>query len=76
MVNTYGTGRVSDEKLISIIRDNFGLTPYEIIKELSLLDSTGNRYLKTASYGHFGREEKGFTWEKTDKARVLAKYLK
>ncbi|MBN1353715.1 MAG: methionine adenosyltransferase [Candidatus Omnitrophica bacterium] len=76
MLNTYGTGKVSDEKLISIIRDNFDLTPYGIISELNLMDVKGDRYLKTAAYGHFGRDEEGFTWEKTDKAKELGKYIK
>ena len=76
MVNTYGTGRVSDDKLISIIRDNFDLTPAGIIDALNLLDGKNNRYRKTAAYGHFGREEEGFTWEKTDKVKTLGKYLK
>ncbi|MBL7157423.1 MAG: methionine adenosyltransferase [Candidatus Omnitrophica bacterium] len=76
MVNTYGTGRVSDDKMISVIRNNFELTPAGIINELDLLDASDNRYLKTAAYGHFGREEKGFTWEKTDRVKDLAKYLK
>lgn len=76
MVDTFGTGRVSDEKLIKIIRDNFELTPHGIIAELKLRESANNRYRKTASYGHFGREEEGFTWEKTDPAKNLAKHIK
>lgn len=74
MVDTYGTGKVSDDKLITIIRNNFELTPRGIIKELKLIESLDHRYVKTAAYGHFGRNEKGFTWEKTDKAKALAKY--
>lgn len=76
MVNTYGTGKVSDDKLEKIIRENFELTPNGIIAELSLRESNGNRYTKTASYGHFGREEAGFTWEKTDRVKDLTKYIK
>jgi len=76
MVDTYGTGKLSNEKLISIIRDNFNLTPRGIIKELRLLESIDHRYTRSAAYGHFGRNEKGFTWEKTDKAKILAKYMK
>jgi S-adenosylmethionine synthetase len=76
MVNTYGTTALSEEKIISIIRDNFDLTPAGIIDSLDLLKVTGERYLKTAAYGHFGREEEGFTWEKTDRAKDLGKYLK
>ncbi|MFA6078621.1 MAG: methionine adenosyltransferase [Candidatus Omnitrophota bacterium] len=76
MVNTYGTGRVSDEKIIKIIRDNFELTPHGIIAELKLRESDHGRYKNTAAYGHFGREEKGFTWENTDMAKDLAKHVK
>jgi S-adenosylmethionine synthetase len=76
MVNTFGTGRVSDEKLVKIIKDNFELTPHGIIAELKLHESANNRYRKTASYGHFGREEAGFTWENIDMAKELAKHIK
>jgi len=76
MVDTFGTGRVSDEKLVKIIKDNFELTPHGIIAELKLHESANNRYRKTASYGHFGREEAGFTWENIDMAKELAKYIK
>lgn len=75
-VNTYGTGKVSDDKLISIVKENFDLRPLGIIKELKLRESNGHRYVRTAAYGHFGRNEEGFTWENTDKAKVLAKYIK
>lgn len=63
-VNTFGTGKVSDEKLVKIIRKNFDLTPYGIITKLNLLRPI---YLNTAAFGHFGRDESEFTWEKTDK---------
>jgi len=76
MLDTFGTNRVSEDKLIKIIKDNFELTPHGIIAELKLRESDGSRYLKTASYGHFGREEKGFTWEETDKVKDLARYIK
>jgi len=76
MINTYGTGKVSDEKIVKIIRDNFELTPHGIIAELKLRESDGSRYLETASYGHFGREGEGFTWENTDMAKDLKKYVK
>ena len=74
MVNTYGTGKVSDDKLIKIIQDHFELTPHGIIAELKLRESDGSRFTKTAAYGHFGRDEEGFTWEKTDQAKELVKY--
>ncbi len=71
MVNTDGTGKVSDEKLTKLIRENFDLTPNGIIKDLKLRRPI---YLKTACYGHFGREEEGFSWEEVDKAKILAKH--
>ncbi len=70
MVDTFGTGTLSNEKLVNLIRENFDLTPRGIIKELNLLRPI---YLKTAAYGHFGRKEEEFTWERTDKAKALAK---
>ncbi len=76
MVNTYGTGKLSDAKIIKIIKDHFELTPHGIIAELKLRESDGERFTKTAAYGHFGRNEEGFTWEKTDQAKDLGKYLK
>jgi S-adenosylmethionine synthetase len=75
-VDTQGTGRLPESRIVSIIRENFELVPAGIIEVLDLLKVKDHRYLKTASYGHFGREEEGFTWEKTDKAKTLAKYLK
>ena len=76
MVNTYGTSKLSDDKLVKIIRDHFELTPHGIIAELKLRESDGTRYRRTAAYGHFGREGEGFTWEKTGEAKNLKKYLK
>lgn len=67
-VETFGTGRVSDEAIISLIREHFDLRPYGIINMLDLLQPI---YRLTAAYGHFGREDVSFTWEKTDKAQVL-----
>jgi S-adenosylmethionine synthetase len=69
-VDTYGTGKLSNEKLVELIRRNFALTPKGIIKTLSLLRPI---YRKTACYGHFGRREAEFSWEKTDKAAALKK---
>jgi S-adenosylmethionine synthetase len=68
MVNTFGTGRISDEKIIHLIDKHFDLRPRAIIHSLNLLQPI---YTKTAAYGHFGREEPGFTWEATDKAEQL-----
>lgn len=76
MVDTFGTARVSEDKLIKIIKDNFELTPHGIIAELKLRESANNRYRRTASYGHFGREEEGFTWEDTGIAKDLARHIK
>ncbi|VAW14919.1 S-adenosylmethionine synthetase [hydrothermal vent metagenome] len=67
-VDTFGTGKVSEEKLVELIRANFDLKPKGIIEKLDLLSPN---FQKTASYGHFGRE--GFAWEKTDMAEKLAK---
>lgn len=68
MVETYGTGKVSNEKLTELVRSHFDLRPRSIIKMLNLLRPI---YAKTAIYGHFGRDEPEFTWEATDKAMVL-----
>ena len=72
MVDTFGTGKVSDEKLDEIIRDNFDLRPAGIIK---MLDLRRPIYRQTAAYGHFGRNDLDLPWEKTDKAETLKKYL-
>ena len=73
MVNTYGTGQVSDERLTSVIRKLFDLTPRGIIKYLNLLQPI---YEKTAAYGHFGRQDAGFPWEQTDRTDELLKAVK
>jgi S-adenosylmethionine synthetase len=70
MAETFGTGKISEEKLVSLIREHFDLTPRGIITELDLLKPI---YRKTACYGHFGRKEEGFTWEETDKVDLLRK---
>lgn len=67
-LNTFGTGKISDNKLIDLINTHFDLTPYGLIKMLNLIRPI---YKKTAAYGHFGREDADFTWEATDKADVL-----
>ena len=67
-VNTEGSGRVSDVALSKLVRENFELTPRGIIESLNLRRPV---YKATAAYGHFGRSEDGFTWEKTDKAETL-----
>ena len=72
MVDTFGTGRLSDEKLVEIIRDNFDLRPAGIIK---MLDLRRPIYKQTAAYGHFGRHDLDLPWEKLDKADALRKYL-
>jgi S-adenosylmethionine synthetase len=68
LVDTYGTGTVSDEKLSELVRAHFKLTPRGIIESLDLRRPI---YKKTAAFGHFGRTEPEFTWEKTDKAAAL-----
>jgi len=68
MVNTFGTGKIDEEKLADIVRDVFDLRPKGIVQELDLLRPI---YAQTSAYGHFGRELPDFTWEKTDKAQAL-----
>jgi S-adenosylmethionine synthetase len=68
LVDTAGTGRISEAAISKLVRDNFELTPRGIIQELNLRRPI---YRATAAYGHFGRHEEGFTWEKTDKAETL-----
>lgn len=72
MVDTFGTGKISDEKLVEIIRENFDLRPAGIIK---MLDLRRPIYKQTAAYGHFGRNDLDLPWEKLDKAEELKKYL-
>lgn len=67
-VTTYGTGKISDEKISELVRKHFDLRPKGIVNMLNLLRPI---YQNTAAYGHFGREEPGFTWEVTDKAAAL-----
>ena len=68
MVNTFGTGRIADAKIVELIGRHFDLRPKAIIQTLDLLRPI---YSRTAAYGHFGRDEPGFTWEQTDKAAAL-----
>ena len=72
MVDTFGTGKIKDDELVTIIRDNFDLRPAGIIK---MLDLRRPIYKQTAAYGHFGRNDLNLPWEKTDKIEVLKKYL-
>ncbi len=72
MVDTFGTGKVSNEKLVEIVRENFDLRPAGIIK---MLDLRRPIYKQTAAYGHFGRNDLDLPWEKLDKAEDLKKYL-
>ena len=70
MVDSMGTGKVSDAKLTGLVRKHFDLTPHALIRHLRLRRPI---YRATAAYGHFGRSEPSFTWERTDKARLLAR---
>ena len=70
MIDTYGTGKLSEAELIKLVRQNFELTPQGMIKSLDLLRPI---FRKTACYGHFGRTEPEFSWESTDKAKILKK---
>ncbi len=72
MVDTHGTGKVSEDKIESCVKELFDLSPAGIIKELDLLKP---RYRQTAAYGHFGREEEGFTWEKTTRVPEIREFL-
>ena len=71
-VDTFGTGKLSDSRLVEIIRENFDLRPAGIIR---MLDLRRPIYKQTAAYGHFGRTDLDLSWEKTDKAELLKKYL-
>jgi len=68
-VETFGTGKVSDDKLTHLIRDHFDLRPYGILK---MLDLAKPIYRATAAYGHFGRDDVDLPWEATDRASALA----
>jgi S-adenosylmethionine synthetase len=70
MVDTKRTGKVPDEKLTGLVRKHFALRPHDLIREFKLRRPI---YRATAAYGHFGRSEPGFTWERTDKAKLLAR---
>ncbi len=72
MINTFGTGKLSEEKLVEIVRENFDLRPAGIIK---MLDLRRPIYKQTAAYGHFGRNDLNLPWESLDKVEVLKKYL-
>lgn len=72
MVDTFGTGKIEDDKLVEIIRENFDLRPAGIIK---MLDLRRPIYKQTAAYGHFGRNDLDLPWEKLDKVDLLKKYL-
>ncbi len=72
MVDTFGTGKIADDKLVDVVRENFDLRPAGIIK---MLDLRRPIYKQTAAYGHFGRNDLDLPWEKTDKAETLKKYL-
>src|SRR5208337_3506325 len=70
LVDTFGTGKLPEEKITQLVRQVFDLKPRAIIKALNLRRPI---FKKTSSYGHFGRTDKDFTWEKTDKAAALRK---
>ncbi len=67
-VNTFGTGKIDEDRLVEIVRGHFDLRPYGLVKMLDLIRPI---FRKTAAYGHFGREEPEFTWERTDRAEAL-----
>jgi S-adenosylmethionine synthetase len=71
-VNSFGTGRLSDERIAELVREHFDLRPKGLV---AMLDLKRPIYRKTAAYGHFGREDEDFTWERTDKAEILREAL-
>jgi S-adenosylmethionine synthetase len=72
-IETFGTAKISEDQIAALVREHFDLRPYGILKMLDLLKPI---YTATAAYGHFGREEASFSWEKTDKAEILRKAAK
>jgi S-adenosylmethionine synthetase len=72
LVQTFGTGKADDEKITQYVTENFDMRPSAIIEQLDLLRPI---YQTTAAYGHFGRTEDTFTWEKTDRAEKMAEAL-
>ena len=72
MVDTFGTGKLSNEKLVEVVRENFDLRPAGIIK---MLDLRRPIYKQTAAYGHFGRHDLDLPWERLDRVETLKKYL-
>jgi len=72
LVNTYETGKIPDEQILELVKKHFDMRPKAIIDQLNLLRPI---YRKTSVFGHFGREEPEFTWERTDKAQVLREEL-
>ena len=70
MVNTFGTGKIPDERILELVRKNFDMRPKAIIDQLDLLRPI---YRKASVFGHFGRNDPDFTWERTDKAESLKK---
>ncbi len=73
MVNTFGTGKVAENNIVKLVRENFDLTPGGIVEKLKLRRPI---YRQTAAYGHFGRSEEGFTWEEVDMVDILKKRMK
>jgi S-adenosylmethionine synthetase len=67
-VNCFGTASIEEDRLVEIIRGHFDLRPYGLVRMLDLIKPI---FRKTAAYGHFGREDPDFSWEKTDKAEAL-----
>jgi S-adenosylmethionine synthetase len=67
-IDSFGTGKLGDERIAELVREHFDLRPKGLVE---MLDLKRPIYRKTAAYGHFGREDADFTWEKTDKAKAL-----
>ena len=73
MIDTFGTGKLPDDRIVELVREHFDLRPTAIINHFDLRRPI---YRQTAAYGHFGRNDLDLPWEKTDKAEILASYLK
>ena len=73
MVETFGTNKIDNSKIVSLVHDNFDLRPRAIINDLDLLQPI---YKQTAAYGHFGRDDLNLPWEKTDKVAALKQAAK
>ena len=73
MIDTFGTGNITDERITELVREHFDLRPHGILRMLDLLNTEEIKYRRTAAYGHFGRENAGFSWEGPTRPRRCAR---